>query len=239
MNILLEQNNLLEQIGSFMGSKIVDAAAVENAIIVSRSGVRDPKIIAGAFALYVTAKKDGQLMGQLAGESFYLYLKNTFDVDVDQFINKNINQIINTYFDISKNSINSAPISQIATEQDALNFIANFDGTMNELQDISNAVKNAYENDGLSKEYYDAFMASFNTYVAVNTQSDTVTTPRIGDSTRVDKHAFYYNSNINDTALSLADKTFRVLDSNNKALSVQEFKLLDVNINLATKKILF
>ena len=246
-------NNLLEQIGSFMGSKIVDAAAVASAIVILRSGVRDPKIIGGAFALYAVAKKDGQLMGQLAGKSFDLYLKDTFNVDVDQFINKNINQvnqIIDTYFDISEryqpntsstiqttttiydvaaqlntsvskleqsnpwlksrssdnlstifnNSSNKSLLVQdntgksytytynsssdtfenqtpIATADDAINFIANYQGSMSNLQDIQTAVKDAYENYGLSKEYYDAFNSSFSTYVMANTQSSTVTTP--------------------------------------------------------------
>ena len=141
-----------------------------------------------------------------------------------------------TYNSSSDSFENQTPI---ATAQDAINFIANYQGSMSNLQDIQNAVKDAYENYGLSKEYYDAFMASFNTYVAVHTQNNNVTTQPTGNSTRIDKNAFYYYNNINDTALSLANKTFKVLDSNNKALSVQDLKLLDTNINLATKKILF
>lgn len=107
-----------------------------------------------------------------------------------------------TYNSSSDTFENQTPI---ATADDAINFIANFDGSMSDLQNIQNAVKDAYENYGLSKEYYDAFMASFNTYVAVHTQNNNVTTQPTGNSTRIDKHAFYYYNNINDTALSLAN----------------------------------
>lgn len=74
-------------------------------------------------------------------------------------------------FNSSSEHINQQKTRELlisATDKDALNFIANFDGTINELQNIQNAVKDAYENHGLSKEYYDTFNTSFNTYLVVN-----------------------------------------------------------------------
>lgn len=63
--------------------------------------VLDPKIIGGAFALYASAKQSGKLMRGSAGSSFDLYLKETFDIDVDKFINDNIDSInitVDKYF---------------------------------------------------------------------------------------------------------------------------------------------
>jgi hypothetical protein len=39
-----EVNNVLEKVGSFIGGKVVDATAVAGAILILRSGVKDPKI---------------------------------------------------------------------------------------------------------------------------------------------------------------------------------------------------
>ena len=69
-------------------------------------------------------------------------------------------------YDNSSNIIENQILS--ATANDALNFIANFDGSMNELQNIQDVVKDAYKNHGLSKEYHDTFIESFNTYLMLN-----------------------------------------------------------------------
>ena len=56
-----EQNDILEQVGQFIGGTVVNAAAIAAAIGVIRSGVKDPKIIMGAFSLYASANR-GQVM---------------------------------------------------------------------------------------------------------------------------------------------------------------------------------
>ena len=53
MSVIPEQNDVLKSVGSFIGEQAINATAIASAIIVLRSGIRDPKIIAGAFALYV------------------------------------------------------------------------------------------------------------------------------------------------------------------------------------------
>lgn len=101
MSVIPEQNDVLKSVGSFIGEQAINATAIASAIIVLRSGIRDPKIIAGAFALYGSVKQSGSIMGGLAGEKFDLYLKNTFGIDVDKFINENIkqiNEVVDTYF---------------------------------------------------------------------------------------------------------------------------------------------
>jgi hypothetical protein len=96
-----KQNNILEQAGRFIGGKTVDATAIAVSIGILRSGIKDPRIIMGAFSIYASAKQSAQLMGGLAGSSFDLYLEETFGINVDKFINDNIddiNLIIEKYF---------------------------------------------------------------------------------------------------------------------------------------------
>jgi ElaB/YqjD/DUF883 family membrane-anchored ribosome-binding protein len=101
MNMIPEQKDILASVGKFVGGKVVDAAAIAAAIVILRSGVRDPKIIAGAFSVYALAKRSGQLNGQNAGTALDSYLKSEHDIDVDQFINDSIqtlNDVLNEYF---------------------------------------------------------------------------------------------------------------------------------------------
>jgi hypothetical protein len=86
MDIIPKKEDHLASIGKFIGGKVVDAVAVAGAIVVLRSGVKDPKVIAGAFAVYATAKRSGQLNGQSAGTSLDNYLKNEYGIDVDEYV---------------------------------------------------------------------------------------------------------------------------------------------------------
>jgi|GEM_PF-2618503 len=78
----IEINNALEKIGSSIAGKIVDAAAVASAVIILRSGVKDPKIIAGAFVIYATAKRKGQLVGEIAGRNFSSFPTSTLGMHI-------------------------------------------------------------------------------------------------------------------------------------------------------------
>jgi hypothetical protein len=75
----------LGDVGSTLGGAVVNAAAVAAAIVILRSGkANDPKLIAGAFAIYASAKRAGQLNGELLGEKVDQLLKTEFDIDVDK-----------------------------------------------------------------------------------------------------------------------------------------------------------
>jgi len=68
--------NIAEKVGSFVGGKIVDAVAVASAVVVLRKGVTDPKLIAGAFAVYASAKKEQKNRGQGLTFNFFCTKKN-------------------------------------------------------------------------------------------------------------------------------------------------------------------
>jgi len=69
----------LGTVGSTIGGAVVNAAAVAAAIVILRSGkAGDPKLIAGAMAIYVSAKRSGQLNGELFGNKL---------VDVGSYFN--------------------------------------------------------------------------------------------------------------------------------------------------------
>ncbi|MGE3612539.1 MAG: hypothetical protein AB7G20_03510, partial [Sulfurimonas sp.] len=85
---------LMEEIGSFLGGKLIDAAAVAAAVGLLRTGgVRDPKTLAGAIAIYVTAKREYQLHGQLAGRELDVFLQEQFDFNFDEFTATNLQTI--------------------------------------------------------------------------------------------------------------------------------------------------
>ena len=156
---------------------------------------------------------------------------NTINIENNTGISYNYNYNYYTSDSNQSGSINEQYTSQTssATAYDAINFIANYDGTINELQEIQSAINDAYENYGLSQEYYQSFNESVATYIAVNTYYSTVTTQPTGESSSYDKNAFYYFNSIDETAPSLADKTYSILNENNIGLSVENLKLLDVN----------
>ncbi len=93
MNTIPNQENVLEKVGSFIGGKVVDATAVAGAIVILKSKIKDPQKIAGAFALYVTAKRSGQVNGAATGREFDKFLKEEYNIDTDKFVNDNINKL--------------------------------------------------------------------------------------------------------------------------------------------------
>ena len=109
---------------------------------------------------------------------FVFIFMNISSCIINDLVIYNTGIFYNYNFKDLSTSVNRQEVKELlsVTAEDALNFIANFDGTINELQNILTAVKDAYENHGLSKEYYDAFMASFNTYLVVNAQDNAVIT---------------------------------------------------------------
>jgi hypothetical protein len=109
---------------------------------------------------------------------FVFIFMNISSCIINDLVIYNTGIFYNYNFKDLSTSVNRQEVKELlsVTAEDALNFIANFDGTINELQNILTAVKDAYENHGLSKEYYDSFMASFNTYLVVNAQDNAVIT---------------------------------------------------------------
>ncbi len=67
--------NIAEKVGSFVGGKIVDAVAVASAVVVLRKGMTAPKLIAGVFAVYASAKKMDNFLVQKA-EELLIYIWN-------------------------------------------------------------------------------------------------------------------------------------------------------------------
>jgi len=82
--------NIAEKVGSFVGGKIVDAVAVASAVVVLRKGVTDPKLIAGAFAVYASAKKEQKNRGQ--GLTFNFFCTNS--VSKVPYLRKSLNSRI-------------------------------------------------------------------------------------------------------------------------------------------------
>lgn len=84
---------------STIGGAVVNAAAV----IILRSGrASDPRLVAGAFAIYTSAKRAGQLNGELFGNQLDQLLKSEYDIDVDKYLEEQLEQnimpILEEYF---------------------------------------------------------------------------------------------------------------------------------------------